>query len=530
MSVRAPLRERLKDPGYTPGSRDVSELFTLLADDDEDTVERATRALRRFGLAAATRAMGELERAQPPVRARLVAVVGHVARDVPEANEARAFLVRCLTDADAKSRRNAVNALGHVAHPASEEALLAYWKRESRVDHRRSVARALGQVGGDASRELLRAVETDDAELRRLISQALVKLDRGRARTERSEIDATARARGAIPLVLWCRAGLEPICVDELGRSWNARARGEGRVEATLSGALKDVFRARTMSEFGVMLPIERCAKGEEVTDVVARAVTAGFARDVWATFTRGARRYRIEWTRGGHRRADTWRCVEAIAKRDASLVNDPKESLWELVVDERSDGAVSVVMVPRGLEDPRFFYRKRMVPASSQPTLAAALAHVAGARSDDVVFDPFVGAGMELCERHLVGPYRALIGRDRDPEALAMARENLDAVGAKNVELRAGDGRDVWPAGVTLAITNPPFGSRTGFGEDIVGLLKDVLFRASRTMERGGRLVWVSPFPTRLNEATRDCGLRLMLTRSVDLGGFRGEIQRFER
>lgn len=529
MSVRAPLRERLRDPGYTPGSRDVGELFTLLAD-DEDTVERATRALRRFGLAAAGRAMGEFERAEPPLRARLVAVVGHAARDAPEANEAREFLVRCLADADAKSRRNAANALGHVAHPESEEALIAYWKREARVDHRRSVARSLGQVGGDASRELLRGVETDDPELRRLVSQALVKLDRGRARTERSEIDATARARVAIPLLLWCRAGLESICADELGRPWNARVRGEGRVEATLTGSLGHVFRARTMSQFGVMLPVERVTKGEDVTEAVARAVTSGFARDVWTTFTRGARRYRIEWTHGGHRRADTWRCVEAIAKRDASLTNDPKETLWELVVGERGDASVAVVMVPRGLDDPRFSYRKRTVPASSQPTLAAALARVAGVRGDDVVFDPFVGAGMELCERHLAGQYRAMIGRDRDPEALAMARENLDAVGAKDVDLREGDARDAWPAGVTLVITNPPFGSRTGFGEDIVGLLKAVLIRASRALPRRGRLVWVSPFPERLGDIARDCGLHKTLSRPVDLGGFGGAVERFER
>jgi len=47
VSVRAPLRERLRDPGYTPGSRDVGELFTLLAVPEGPALEPLRRRVAR---------------------------------------------------------------------------------------------------------------------------------------------------------------------------------------------------------------------------------------------------------------------------------------------------------------------------------------------------------------------------------------------------------------------------------------------------------------------------------------------------
>ena len=82
------------------------------------------------------------------------------------------------------------------------------------------------------------------------------------------------------------------------------------------------------------------------------------------------------------------------MAAERPELVNDPTASLWEAVVVEKPRVAVEVW--PRGLGDPRFAYRRAYVPASSHPTLAAALARVGGVRADDVVWDPFVGAGTE--------------------------------------------------------------------------------------------------------------------------------------
>src|SRR4029079_2020829 len=114
----------------------------------------------------------------------------------------------------------------------------------------------------------------------------------------------------------------------------------------------------------------------------------------------------------------------------------------------------------PSALRDPRFAYRKRTLPASSHPTISAALARVAGVVAGDVVWDPFVGAGGELVERALLGPYATLLGTDDDAAALEAARANLREARVERWALTAGDARTFSPRErPTLVITNPPFG-----------------------------------------------------------------------
>src|SRR5207344_2651286 len=101
--------------------------------------------------------------------------------------------------------------------------------------------------------------------------------------------------------------------------------------------------------------------------------------------------------------------------------------------------------------------YRSRDVPAASHPTIAAALARVAGTRNDDVVWDPFCGSALELCERARLGRYAKIIGSDLDAKALVAARANLDAAGAPDAELHVGDALAFTPpVPPTLVITNP--------------------------------------------------------------------------
>ncbi|HEY6461466.1 MAG TPA: hypothetical protein VIY73_14970, partial [Polyangiaceae bacterium] len=70
---RRPLTEAVRDPGFTPGARDLDPLVDLLADDDLDKL--AERAVLRLGAAAAAHLLGRLDPARPPLRARIVRVL-----------------------------------------------------------------------------------------------------------------------------------------------------------------------------------------------------------------------------------------------------------------------------------------------------------------------------------------------------------------------------------------------------------------------------------------------------------------------
>jgi 23S rRNA G2445 N2-methylase RlmL len=397
---------------------------------------------------------------------------------------------------------------------------------------RRSIVASLGKIGGQASVELLRqAGSATDPELARLAERSLLMVERTLSRGQRGRIDAACAPAKSVEVLLVSRRGLEDLVVEELTGApglTNVRAAGPGRTRATLQGPLEALFRSRVMLGLRFPLATEWVGEGEQPADAVARAATGETARSIFKTWTVGAVRYRIAWAEGGHKRAATWDTAHLIAERDPELVNDPTASLWELEV-ETQRRFVDVTIAPRGLEDPRFSWRVEDVPAASHPTMAAALARVAGVRADDVVWDPFVGAGAELVERALLGPHRSLLGTDVDTRALSHARRNLDAARLE-ARLEHADALSQRPSGVTLVITNPPMGRRA---TRVRGLMEDLdrfVQHVASLLAPGGRLVWLSPWPDRTRAVAGDAGLRLEWARMVDMGGFDAEMQRWTR
>jgi tRNA G10 N-methylase Trm11 len=141
------------------------------------------------------------------------------------------------------------------------------------------------------------------------------------------------------------------------------------------------------------------------------------------------------------------------------------------------------------------------------------------------VVWDPFVGSGLELIERARLGPYRALIGSDLEASALEAARANLTRASV-SAELRIADATRGGPAGVTLILTNPPMGRRVARDGTLGKLLDAFLVNTQRVLLPGGRLVWLSPRPGPTRELAAAIGFVCESARLVDLGGFDAELQ----
>jgi hypothetical protein len=524
---RPPLSEAVRDPGFTPRAHDLDGLVDLLV--DERVEKHAERAIVRLGADAVDGLLARLQTSTPSLRARVVRVLGRLGND----ERARGALLAALTDADGKTRRNGAIALGHTRGAQVErveQALLEAWGSDPRPEMRRSIAASLGKVGSERSLPLLReASQADDAELARIGQQARLMIERTQSRGERGHIDASGVANSPVDVEILVRRGVEDLLVDELSRIAavdRIRAGETGLVRARLVGSMADLFAARTMLGFRFPMVAEPSREGESEEDAIARAVTGKEARAVLATWTVGAPRYRLAWAARGHRRAATWRTASAIARLWPELVNDPTASLWEARVESRQ-GRVEVSLSPRALEDPRFAWRRRDVPAASHPTLAAALTRVAGAREDDVVWDPFVGSGAELVERARLGKYRMLHGSDVDPRALEAARINL-AAAAVDAKLEQGDALALSPQEVTLIITNPPMGRRASRTSGLSDMLDRFVAHAAAVLVPGGRLVWIAPWPERSRSSALAAGLRLERARIVDMGGFDGEMQRW--
>jgi 23S rRNA G2445 N2-methylase RlmL len=528
------LRAAGRDVSFQPARADADELFARMGEPDRELAEAAERALARRGAEAAGWAVERFAAAQPPLRARLCRLVGRVAQAQtrPGADPSlAAFLRHALGDGDGRTRRAAAQALGRVSVGAGDDgveaALVAAWPAEDDVG-RRALALALGKVGGRAALALLdgAGVDTTDPELRRIVGEARLKLARSLGRVVApGAIDAQAAAPSPLPVLLHCRQGLERFVVEELA-GLGARAVAPGRVAAELVGPLAQLRRSRVALRFGFPLPPEPAG---DPGAAVARALTSDGALGILRAFTVGPIRYRLEWAGAGHRRGLTWRTAEAVAARRPELVNDPTASLWEAVVTE-DGGAIAVELWPRGLADERFAYRRALGPAASHPTIAAALAHVAGVRADDVVWDPFVGAATELVERARLGPFRRLYGSDLDETQLALGRANLAAADVV-AELSVGDARAFQPpARVTLILTNPPLGRRVLDKERVGALCDAFIAHAASVLAPAGRLVWISPRADRTAARAVEAGLIVRERQRVDMGGFTAELQAFTR
>jgi hypothetical protein len=514
------LLERAREPGFTPGKRDIAPLLDALVAGGSDEIERtAERALLRRPDAAAGAALDRLDRLaadEVGPRSRLARLLGRLAASAGEADRADAAdrLASLLEDPSPRVRRQAALALGRFGAGA---ALIAAWSREREAPVLRALAEALGKVGGAPALAALERAEMRglDPELDRILDRAQLTASRTLSRGGASSIDPDAVPPAPLPLVLRCRAGLERLLADEASAAgWPIACVASGRVETALAGPLRSVFALRLHHRFGFSIP---AAQGPALAIISASAV--------FAAFTRGAVRYRIGWEQGGHRRAEVWRIAREVTARRPDLVNDPTDSTWQVDIGDHA-----IELSPRRLDDPRFAYRVADVPASSHPTVAAALARLAVAHSldpaADAVWDPFVGSGLELIERARLAPSRRLVGSDIEPSALAAARANLDSAGV-SAELARGDVLTWRPGRVTAILSNPPMGRRVARGR-AAELLLGLVDVAGKALAPGGVLTWISPHPGQTRAAASRSGLRLLAAETLDMGGFAAEIQVF--
>ncbi len=522
--ARLPIHEAVGDPGFTPSVRDLGALVEMLG--REESSRDAERAIARIGPTAVRELLELYAAATNEDKACMVRALGRFI----DAPAVRAALLESLANPDPVTRRRAASALGHARGADVEDALLAAWSRDADPFMHRRIAEALGKAGTFRSLPTLReAAIAPDPELGRIAQRALAMVERTESRPDRGAIDLTKTASTPVAIAFEVRRGLEEILLDELSaipELSDVQRRQPGRVVAQLHGALEPLFAARTMLSFAFPLPPEPRHPGESADDAIARALSSDVARGVLGTWTSGAVRYRLRWADGRHRRAATWSAARAVGAASPHLINDPTASLWEFQVTQSPD-RVDVVLAPRALDDPRFPWRREDVPAASHPTIAAALARIAGPYDEDVVWDPFVGSAGELIERARLGGVRALMGTDTDARALEAARRNLAAAGVQ-AHLEKADAL-VWREdGVSLILTNPPMGRRASRTAGLAETLDRFVLHAADVLIPSGRLVWIAPWPARARAVAGRCGLTLDWASDVDMGGFDAQIQRF--
>ncbi len=518
--MSAELERCLNDPGFTPPRAALGELLSALASLDEAAAQKVERALSRVGAALVGPVKRELTQANEVGRLRQYQLLGRIANTGVDPLELYPLLCDGLADPSTRCRRAAVVALGKVGDTRAEAPLLALFDGAS-PELSRSLVEALGKVGGAASLVALEALRSGDAELMRRAARARALLLRRQRRDEAAELAFDQPLPAATRVRLTCRRGLEGVLADELAHL-GALETQPGYVELRFAGTLSQLLVARTA--LGVALAFPLSASEPDPRQRIADALTRPETLRALGAWTRGVIRFRFDFEAAGHQRALAWGVAEALTHEAAAIVNDPRAARWTASVPVSASG--DLWLGPKLDPDPRFGYRKRDVPAASHPTIAAALARLSQPRADDVVWDPFMGSGLELIERAKLGPYARLIGSDLDPRALSAARENLASAEVADTETLLGDALTLRPAGVTSILSNPPMGRRVARDGSLRKLLEGFVQHAANVLSPGGRLVWLSPLDQRTERAARDHGFDVQAGPEVDLGGFSARVQ----
>jgi 23S rRNA G2445 N2-methylase RlmL len=524
------LRDLVSDPGFTPKKRDVAPLVALLASDDEDVVRKVERALTRkpdearAALLSAIASASTAEALAARACRVLPRVLGETHVDVVD------VLLPLLEDERKRLRRAVARALGNMHDARIEAALATAFEVASDESEQKVLADALGKIGGARALAVLEgAAPGDDTVLSAKQTRARLAIERTIKRGARARIDVTRAPSRPLPIVWRCRDGLEELLANELGVLGDKKKPPPGRVEGVLSGPLARATEARVATDFFFPLP-QRPVEGS-LADAVVAALVSDDARAVFDAFSpEGDVTVRIAWREGGHRRSTVWEIAEKLAASASRIRNDPSDATWEAGVRVFRAG-IRVELVPRALEDARFAWRLRDVPAASHPTIAAALARAARPRAGDVVWDPFCGSGAELVECALAAGDTTLIGTDTDAKAIAAARENLAAahLSAELVQVDALEWAPPPSRAPTLVITNPPMGRRVQRAKGLDEMLDSFIRHVARKLAPHGRIVWLSPFPERTRAIAKKLGFTIAYSRRVDLGGFFAELMRLD-
>ena len=147
--------------------------------------------------------------------------------------------------------------------------------------------------------------------------------------------------------------------------------------------------------------------------------------------------------------------------------------------------------------------YKQVHRPGSLKPTVAAALALLAGAQPGMLLVDPCCGAGTIPIEAALAGALAQ--GGDHDPEAVVAAQRNVQAAGL-DLPIQRWDVRDLplGSASVASVATNLPWGRQIAVDAALVTFYRQALHEIARVLVPGGRLAILTSLPELLQTSLR--------------------------
>ena len=384
----------------------------------------------------------------------------------------RTVLYEALTSPEPKARKNAARLLGALGQARDTEALVAALHAETTRFVVPSILLALGAIANKPASDAIKAYvpptaadETEEkhvADILEAHGKALAALTRDVPLPPRTKLSAP------MELLLVPPEGFDLILYKEAAvKGFQTTLQPDGlHLVSDRISALQEL----------------RCA--QEILLPVASAIPLDATKIASLATAALTRPYRIELRNYEGDRAVFIREVSAALGGG----DNPSRYADELRIVCKGNSC-DVVIRPKDVPDTRFAYRKRALPASIHPVLAAclarfALAFVSSARPRTL--DPFCGSGTLLLELERVVS-TAMIGVDVSERALDAARENAAAAHSAarfvHKDILKFEPREPFD----LVLSNLPFGNRVGTHSANEPLYRDFVHALPKLLASGG-------------------------------------------
>lgn len=393
-----------------------------------------------------------------------------------------------------KLRRNAARLLGSLSRsPEDADLLIERLEKEETRFVRPSLLLALGSVGGERAEAALAAyvpAEPANETEKKHFEEEIEALKQARAACMKHEKHAFTRLDKPYEIELAAPDRLTMQLSQELGRlgieAYDIR-RSSLKVRTADYPAL---FGARCFTE---ALFVVGTAK--KATPEAAAELFGPFAAPFMAKVHEGEPpfRYRIEIEGDipGERTAFKKTLRDLLDGK--GLVNAPSDYECELRIVS-AEGGARLYLKLLTVKDERFLYRKETIPASMNPSTAAAVLRFAGdhLKVNARVIDPCCGSGTLLFERGLMSPCESLTGVDIAHKAIDAARTNAEAaVRHYNMKQAKFIVNDILRFEVKRPydelICNLPFGNRVGTHSGCEKLYAGLLDKLPTLLKKGG-------------------------------------------
>lgn len=376
-------------------------------------------------------------------------------KDIVSMEEEHRHILGALKSEDAKARKNAAILLGAIGFPA-QETLIQAIKEEQTQFVIPSMLLTLGKLKGEEAHEFLKNYQPKaTVDKHRSEEQSALTLALKNFETAKPEKPNILNQQ----LFLLTARGHSDLTAEELeerGYSFNQHKQLEDCLTVKLP-SLKELMKIRTF--MNALISLGRCSVAEVPKFFSSRQL---FNRLKGIFDEKTQLNYRLEIAGDKISKEEHVKLMAGIVESLPHYLNNPSAYSFEILCMVKGEDVFSFVKLPQAF-DTRFQYRKNALPASINPTTAAAIMRYSYPylKRDGNVLDAFCGTGTMLIERAKLKPAGALLGVDFSKEAVTFARENA-AIAKVNAKFLQSDILKMEKkSGFDEVISNMPFGHR---------------------------------------------------------------------